>query len=199
VPDTPETALDFGQTLDYARHLFDNYIDWYKNADAKAQVLLGLNGVFLGFLTKSTFTSADELTKLTRGFGITTWLLLAIMCGTMAMSIFSAIRCLWSRTYAAGELRDKLASLGIVPGCEHYPPQAMWFFQLVHELKPDVFMATLLTIDRKFATVALGAQAIELSRTVSIKHRWINIGFSCVSASLIVFLAAMVSYVAHVA
>jgi len=44
MPDNPEAA----QALDYTRHLFDNYIDWYKNADSKGQVLISLNGVFPG-------------------------------------------------------------------------------------------------------------------------------------------------------
>lgn len=198
MPDLDKSAPS-SHALDYARHLFDNYTDWYKSADAKAQVLITLNGGFLAFLTSSAFAKGDDLQKLTSRFGIETWILLALMCIALTISIISAICCLWSRTYSTRHLRSKLRGLEVSPGCKHYPPQVMWFFQLVRELNPETFINQLLTIDDQFATRVLGAQVVELSKTVSQKHRWINIGFLFASAGLIIFVAAMISYVVRVA
>jgi hypothetical protein len=57
--------------LDYSRDLYKLILDWYKNADSKAQVLLTLDGVFLTFLTTSIFTNPEESSKLFATFTTT--------------------------------------------------------------------------------------------------------------------------------
>jgi hypothetical protein len=183
------------QALDYAHRLFENYIDWYKTAETKAQVLLTLVGGFLTFLTGSAFAKRDDLKKVVDYFGIETWILLAAMCLASTLAIVSAIVCLWSRTNSRREVNQLLHRPGAGSGGKDYPPQVMWFFQFVHELDPEAFTEKLLTINDEFAIRALGAQVVALSRTVTQKHKWVNVGFASASASLIIFVAAMISYV----
>jgi hypothetical protein len=54
--------------LDYSRRVYERTLEWYKNADAKAQVILTLDGAFSTFLTTSIFKAPDDLTKITQRF-----------------------------------------------------------------------------------------------------------------------------------
>jgi hypothetical protein len=183
-----------GVALEHARRLFDNCIDWYRSADAKAQVLLSLDGAFLAFLTGSVFGRSGDAALVVRRFGVDTWTFLGVMCAAMTVSIFSAIRCLWSRTYSQHELKEKIAKAA-PDDKDGYPPQVTWFFQFVHQLDPDTFTRQLLKVDEPYAIRVLASQIVELSRTVLEKHSWINLGFTSAAISLIAFVAALVSYV----
>jgi hypothetical protein len=195
---SPGSSSSSAQALQYAYRLFDNCTDWYKNADAKAQILLGLDGAFLAFLTSSAFAKPSDATSLFSKFRMDTWIFLALMCATLVVSIFSALRCLASRTYSRRELREIFRRLGVQPGSgKRYPPEVMWFFQLVRALDATEFKDQILTVDDKFATSVLASQASELSGRITQKHFWVNVGFTCAGASLILFVTAMVSYVAR--
>jgi hypothetical protein len=182
-----------GVALEHARHLFDNCLDWYRSADAKAQVLLSLDGVFLAFLTSSVFGRPSDAALVVRRFGVDTWTFLGVMCAALTVSIFSAIRCLWSRTYSEHDLKKKIAEAA--PDKDGYPPQVTWFFQFVHRLDPDTYTRQLLKVDEPYAIKVLASQIVELSRTVLAKHSWINLGFTSAAISLIAFVGALVSYV----
>src|SRR5215216_1568412 len=94
-------------TLDYSRRLYERIIDWYKNADSKAQIILTLNGAFVAFLTSSIFKNPDELLKLTNKFSAFTWFFLSLMCVCLVGSIVCALMCLWSRIAFSVE-RDEM-------------------------------------------------------------------------------------------
>ena len=98
---------ELSDALTYARRLYERVVDWYKNADAKAQIILTLDGAFLTFLTTSIFQSPDELTKITQRFNHGTWLCLLAMCLCLIGSIVSALMCLWSRIFFAAT-RDRV-------------------------------------------------------------------------------------------
>ena len=68
---------------------------------------------------------------------------------------------------------------------------------MVHALNRDSFKKQILHVDAEFETKVLASQIVALSKTVTAKHRWINFGFSSAATSLILFVGAMVSYVAH--
>jgi len=55
--------------VDYSRRHLELVINWYNNADSKAQVILTLDGAFLTFLTSSILGSPDDLGKIIGGFG----------------------------------------------------------------------------------------------------------------------------------
>jgi hypothetical protein len=40
-------------SLNYSRRLYSNVVDWYKNAETKAQILLSLDGIFVSVLVGS--------------------------------------------------------------------------------------------------------------------------------------------------
>lgn len=191
-------ASEESPALDYSRRLFANYMKWYENADSKAQILLGLDGAFLAFLTSSVFSKPEELRLVVSRFTVITWVLLAVMSVGLSVSIFSALRCLWSRTYGKRDLRELFSKLGLELGAPGpYPPEVMWFFQMVQELDGPSFKQQLETVDEKFEVRVLASQIWAVSRNVVKKHFWVDLGFLYACIGLVTFMAAMANYVSH--
>ena len=124
--------------LEFSRRIFDNILDWYKNADTKAQIILSLDGAFLVFLTSFIFTKPDDLLAVFSHFGAETWLLLGLMCLTFTGSILSVIFCLWSRVYSETELDEMLQKGNLnVADFKTYQPEFIFFFQFISRLDAD--------------------------------------------------------------
>lgn len=193
-------ASDMASALNYATLLFAGVVDWYKNADAKAQIILSLDGALVAFLTSSIFKAPVELSLITQRLTRGTWLLLAAMCLCLAGSIICALICLWSRVFLGikqdsilGRERAKIAE-----GVKTYSPNVMLFFKTISWLDHDRFQEQLGATDTAFHIKALASQAYLLSRRVYVKHVWVNAGFVLAGASLILFLASGASYLAAV-
>jgi hypothetical protein len=190
------SKVDSSEGLDYARDLYKLILDWYKNADLKAQVLLTLDGVFLSFLTASIFTKPEEVLKLFAAFTTTIWLFLLAMCACLTASIFSALSCLWSRLYLPPRIPSVLHKQGIQPSeGKTYPPRALGFFQFIGHFQEDQFRERLKTLDHEEEMEILAFQLIEVSKNVTKKHFWVDCGFFTASLSLIFFLFAGMLYV----
>jgi hypothetical protein len=188
---------DFSDALDYSRRLLERVIDWYKNADLKAQIILTINGAFLTFLTSSIFKNPEELIKVTQRFGALTWVFLILMCVCLVGSIISALLCLFSRILLFSKRDEVLVQAKErINLPQNYEPELMLFFETISWLDHRKFQSQLLTIDREFEIKALASQSYLLSRRVYVKHWLINIGFVLSGGSLIFFLASGISYVA---
>jgi hypothetical protein len=94
-----EGEVDQSIALAYANLVFANVVDWYKNADSKAQIILTLDGALVAFLTSSIFKEPEELWAITRNLTLSTWVLLMAMCACLVGSIITALMCLWSRVF----------------------------------------------------------------------------------------------------
>jgi hypothetical protein len=191
----PDSELS--DALQYSRRLYERVIDWYKNADSKAQIVLTLDGAFLTFLTTPIFNKSDELSKITQGFNASTWLFLILMCLCLVSSIIIALMCLWSRVLFSAK-RDKVLILEKekMTGADRYSPNVMLFFKTITWLDHDKFQAQLVGVDKEFEIKALASQIYLLSKRVYVKHLLINTGFVLTGASLIFFLASGISYLA---
>jgi hypothetical protein len=188
---------EISEPLDYSRRLYESVIDWYKNADSKAQIILTLDGAFLTFITSSIFKSPDELSKITQRFTFYTWLFLVLMCLCLVGSIIIALMCLWSRVFISAK-RDEVLLLEKekIKGSERYSPSLMLFFKTISWLDHDKFQAQLIGVDKEFEIKALASQSYLLSKRVYVKHLLINAGFILAAASLMFFLAGGISYLA---
>jgi len=172
------SKADSSEGLDYARDLYKLIVDWYKNADSKAQVLLTLDGVFLTFLTTSIFTNPEESSKLFAMFTTTIWLFLLAMCACLTVSIFSAFACLWSRLYLPPTIDLVLHKQGIRPSeGKTYPSRALGFFQFIGHFQEYQFRERLNTLDHQEEMKILAFQLIEVSKNVTKKHFWVDCGF----------------------
>jgi hypothetical protein len=192
--------VDQSIALAYANLVFANVVDWYKNADSKAQIILTLDGALVAFLTSSIFKEPDELWDITRNLTLPTWVLLMAMCSCLVGSIITALMCLWSRVFL-GIKRD--SGLGqerrrIREGSKVYSPNVMFFFKTICWLDHDRFQEQLAATDASFHIRALGSQAYLLSKRVYLKHVLVNAGFMLAGASFILFLASGISYLLHI-
>jgi hypothetical protein len=183
--------------LDYARRLFERVVDWYKNADSKAQIILTLDGAFLTFLTTSIFKNPDDLSKITQRFTFSTRLFLVLMCLSFIGSILTALMCLWSRIFLFSK-RDEvlLREKKEIKEAERYSPNVMLFFKTISWLDHDKFQSQLADVDKEFEIKALASQSYLLSKRVNTKHLLVNLGFALSGAGLIFFLASGISYLA---
>jgi hypothetical protein len=198
--DAQTAKPDRSEVLSFASFLFANVVDWYKNADAKAQIILTLDGALVTFLTTSVFRKPTELAEVTQKLTSVTWLLLISMCLCLVGSIVSALMCLWSRVFL-GSKRDIVLGRErrrIKEGVRPYSPSVMLFFKTISWLDHDTFQEQVGTTDIPFQVKALASQTYLLSKRVYRKHVLVNAGFVLAGASLIFFLASGVSYLANV-
>src|ERR1035441_4724206 len=86
-----ESDSDLTSAVNYSNLVFANVVDWYKNADSKAQIILTLDGALVAFLTTSIFKVPSEVSLITQRFTTRTWLLLMAMCLCLVGSIISAL------------------------------------------------------------------------------------------------------------
>ena len=193
MPD-PETS----DAVQYARQLLMLVINWYNNADSKAQIILTLDGVFLTVLTSSVLKSPDDVKKIVGVFYSETWLFLILMCVCLVASIVSALICLLSRIFLLPK-RDSILrrEREKVQTAATYSPNVMLFFQTITWLDHDKFQQQLRTVDQDFEVKALASQIYHLSKRVNTKHKAVNFGFIFAGACLVFFLAAGISYVAR--
>ena len=187
--------MSAGHNIEYTRRLYDDVRAWYDNADAKAQVVLGIDGAFLAFLTSALFSTPDDLRQILGTFSPVTWILLALMVVTLAGSIAAALICLWSRIYSDAELKafeeeGRIKS----PEGDRYTGPTSWFFQIISVLKEDAFKRTLLAADAELELEVMTFQILKLSGNVRKKHAAVNWGFRLAGATLFLFLAAGISY-----
>jgi hypothetical protein len=184
--------------IEYARRLHEDVLQWYRSAETKSQIILTLDGVFLGFLAGPLLSGGSEVTGILDSFGSDTWIFLALMALSLAFSILSAVLCLISRTYSKAELNRFFAELMMDPDKpETYRPQGMWFFQHVAGLNKGAFEQRLLQAEPNLEISALASQIYVLGGNVVKKHRWANRGFFFTGSTLLLFLATAVSLVLH--
>ncbi|MFL6229201.1 MAG: hypothetical protein ACJ741_10510 [Pyrinomonadaceae bacterium] len=196
----------------YARRLFDRIAKWYAVSDAKAEKLIGFDGVFTAFLVTLIFGKRDDVNGILGGFRLETYWLLALMCLFLAISILSALACFWSNievfallrrrfarqreealTRKGGQRTNEEGEAGRKPS-DIYEPEEIWFFQKVGWLEEDKFKRTLLRVNSEAEVQALASQCIILARRVTWKHLWLNIGILCAALSLLCFLGIVFSY-----
>jgi hypothetical protein len=177
------------QPLKYINAIYAHAEHWYENADRKAQIVLVLDGAFLGFITNQAFT-------ITLSFGPATTMLLALMALSLAASILSAILCLHPRLHAErGKTEAMLIDeIGTHDTAEPIPARLSWFFGYLAQLDQERVARQLQNVDDSFAAEALAHEAAKLSRNVLQKHIWANRAFLFVSLSLIFLLLATASY-----
>ena len=185
--------------IEYARRLYDDVLGWYHSADTKAQVLLGLDGAFLAFLTAATFQTPEDLGKIIAKFSPWTWRLLVLMSATLITSMGAAVYCLWSRIYFRSSLDDWIKNAKTpARTATEYPPDVMWFFQHVAALDASKFRQTLNNVDSPFELNAMASQLEKLPSNVRKKHIAVDIGFAFSVATLVLFALAAGSYVVTV-
>lgn len=190
------TNSDLGDAVDFARRALDINLDWYRNADTKAEIMLSLDGIFLAFVTSSIFMKRDDLARILDSFTNWTWFLLGLMCVALAASILCAIGCLWSRIPLSNRAREQyFAERNIYEDkLETYLPESTLFFQKISWLDSELYQKLLLSVTPSFEIRALAADVHTLASNIVKKHRLVDLGFFLTGVSLLLLLASGISY-----
>jgi hypothetical protein len=188
------TPTNVGQ--DHLQRTYAQAVDWYKNADAKAQVVLAFDGAFITILGTALLSKPADMRLVIGEFKADTWLFLALMCLSALSSIFGALCCLWSRIYSIKQIQDAFKKACTDPKVSStYAPQFVSFFQHISYLQPEELAERLRTADADFVTRTLAYEVVALSKNVTRKHAWVNRAFVLAGVSVGMFLAACASYV----
>lgn len=176
-------GTEASHAVDYARRLHKDVNDWYTSADNKAQILLTLNGVLLGFLGSAAFWGADELQLAVAKIGYETFAFFIAFLISLGVSIVSALMCLKSRLRHDGQ--------------EDLPPvpENLWFFQRLPRIAPREFVEKLRSVTPETEIEILSSQIQILSFNVINKHVWFNRGFKFFVVGLLCFLMVVASYI----
>jgi len=192
-------ANKHNENIEYIRNLYQNVLDWYKNADSKAQVILAIDGGLVAFISSTAFAKPDEIKLILKEFTPITWMFLTFMFASLVASMGSAIFCLWSRIYSSEDLtiiiekaisKAKTSEFSNYP----YPPSVACFFQFIERLDKEKFRETLNSVNIDFEIKALSNQIYILSGNVRRKHYYVNLGFMFSLAALIFFFLSSISY-----
>jgi hypothetical protein len=198
--DQPQAHTSTQQaTLDYLRDIEADLRHWYRAAETKAQLVLTVNGLFVTFLTASVLTKPDDVARTTAVFGVETWIFLASMSLSLALSIVGAVACLASRGLNPHHREKLLKDKGVdLDKSDTYAPELTAFFYYLAILRPDQFAERMLTVDLGFVLRAHASDIVEFSGAIVTKHRWVNIAFILTGATLGFFLCTGISYVLRV-
>ena len=182
-------------SVQYARRLYDNISEWYRNADSKAQVVLAINSAFIAFFASTVFTEPGKLRSILSESGWITSHILTCMFLSLLGSMGASIYGLWSNLYIFPKRRIKNFSGEVV---NTYPLKVMWFFQFIAYLDQKKFQTTLATIEQDSELKILAEEIHVLSGKVRKKHIAVNVGFILAAFNLILFFAAARSYMIEV-
>lgn len=173
--------------LELTRKIYSDVLDWYKAAESKAQILLGLIGSFIVFISGIILGNPEEITVILANFSWVVWSWLGLTFAAMLFCLFAAFKCLWSRINVA---LPEEAGNNQVP----YPTERLYFFGHHANHQPARLYHTLRGVNPDKELQIYAAQIIILSRNVVKKHRWINRGIIAICLSILFLLLSTVFY-----
>ena len=180
--------------LEYVRRLYANVLDWYKNADLKANIILTIDGAFLTFVSTALFYQAGDIGRIP----LYTLVLLGLMALTLFISLSCAIACIWSRIYRNREI-DRMFKKREVDSKDYttYIPSVSWFFQFISVLNKAEFEKKMRNLEPTFEIDAMASQIYYLSKNVREKHKYVNFGFVFTVITMVFFLASAATFLLY--
>jgi hypothetical protein len=177
--------------LEYSRLLYANVLEWYKTADIKAQVILSVNGLFLGVTTSTLFAKRTDLREVLITLPASSWYLFLAMAVCIAISIALAIAALSSQLNLPTPDRVAYTEQNGQKVCD---PQVMWFFQAIAKLDRESFRLCLHSVDDNFQVDILASQIHKLAQNVRWKHVMVNCAFILFGLGLVLFIGSAAAY-----
>ena len=171
-------------------------MDWYKVAEAKAQLILTVNGVFITIGFGIVSAKPDDVSVPTRDLSPVTWVFLALSVSALAGAISAAASSLLSRHRHNIKADFKHLDIDIKDEAPRlpYPAESLWYFGHLGSLPFRQAVESFDQIDEEDEFKILTFHVVGLSRVVLRKHRLINIGWLLTSIALLSLLAAITSY-----
>jgi len=106
-----EPVVQCGTEVDaeYVRRVYERAIDWYKVAEAKAQLILTVNGVLVTVVFSIFAGNIRDERDLAKVSGVETWFFLLVCTGALLGAVTCAAACLWSQH--GKSIRENLLAL----------------------------------------------------------------------------------------
>jgi hypothetical protein len=199
------SAQNASENLNYLIRLFEKTLDWYKVADAKGQLLLALDGVFITAVTAMIFDEPEDLTRGLAAAGIAGSIILGLSAASIVGSVICAVGCLYSRLSDA-KIEGFEQGLAIdTSKLPSYTPKIAGWFGYVATIArlsdggtagrtENSFIGYLCRIDSDGEREMLAEQVVALSQKVLTKHRWIDSGWILAGSALFWLVWFAVAY-----
>jgi hypothetical protein len=194
----PDPILQRQEALIYCRAVYASMPDWYKIADAKGQLLLTINGIFVTVLSGLVLLRPDELIVRKSQLTWIAWMFIIGAAIAVGYSIICAIICLHSRLSNA-DMDKHHASFQYLDseGRSHYHPAVTFWFGTVARFKNEhEGRDLLLNSSSKFELSAIADEILLFVPNVLAKHQWANRGWAAAGCALLLTLAAAITIVA---
>ncbi|MCY4725960.1 hypothetical protein NYO98_06695 [Nocardioides sp. STR2] len=174
--------------------------NWYQSAEAKAQLILTVNGIFVAFLSSLVLRGVNTLYDSLSEFAFETWLLLGAMAACLASSIICAVLALANRGLRADRLAGLYRMHAVDPDIpETVRPEVVMHFYPISGLSNRAFVDRMVSVDTPFATRAIVNDSHVFACFIRAKYRWINRGYILMGATFVFFLMTSADYAVRVA
>ncbi|MET9785556.1 Pycsar system effector family protein [Streptomyces canus] len=152
-------------------------MDWYKVAEAKAQLILTVNGVLVTLAFGTAAGHVDDGRDLGRVTGVETWCFFIAVVAALLGAVVCAAACMWSRH--GTNYKGTFARLDVNPeDPASYRPEVLWYFGDLAHLEMEAAVTLIGRADRTFEITALSYNVVHLSGIVLRKHRFVNAGWA---------------------
>jgi hypothetical protein len=186
--------------LAYTKALYTNIIDWYKDVQTRAQLLLTLDGAFVTILSGVIFAKGTDLQAATENFGLETWMFLGALGLSFGFSGLFTILALMPLGLNENRIWERFektmqedARAGRTP-----PTSVMWYSQFVQRVGRDNFLRDSAKIGDREEQAALASQIFALSERLGRKYRWVFYGYVGAGAALLMLLLTVGSYLIRI-
>ena len=194
----PDPILQRQEALIYCRAVYASMLDWYKVADAKGQLLLTINGIFVTVLSGLVLLRPDELIARKSQLTWVAWMFIVGAAVAVGCSIICAIICMHSRL-SNSRMDKHHASFQYIDseGRAHYRPAVtFWFGTLARFRNKQEGRGLLLNSSGEFELSAIADEILLFAPNVLAKHQWVNRGWAAAGGALLLTLAAAITIVA---
>jgi hypothetical protein len=199
--------------LEYLRRQYLNVMEWYKSADSKAQILLGVNGALVSLIGITFFAVPNQLVERFSVMSLWTVILLSAAGFCITGSIICGVRAIYANLSNARISRIH-SDINLNPDdSSTYGPEGMWWFGFIGQIvasaraRPAVYAKRKLAIkkfllenaDAQFESEALASQITVLAENTLMKFRWVNRGWLFYTFGLGCLMIFIAMYVIDIA
>ncbi len=193
----PDVEVDPDETLEFLRRAYSSTREWYGIAERKAQLVLGANGILVTVVFGTIFGKIDQLHALKATLQPDTWILAALVTGSIVGAVSCACLCMWS-LHGKTSMRE-LDEMGVhIENSDSYCAEALWYFGYLATLDAEFAREKLQNADRQFEIRALSYHMISLSKRVCRKHKYINAGWALTGLALIFTVVTAFSIIVQI-
>jgi hypothetical protein len=166
--------------IDYLFRQFEAIFEWYKRAEDKAGLLIGLNTLALGVVNGLVFVGAGEIRAVQGFYTPLIGALLALSGLALVASYLQVLRAVRSR-HDVGDIATG-------------PAERLWFFGDIAAMSREQHREAMAAWDEHTLERSLLSQIHILSRNVVAKHAALNRAVTFTVIALLLLLALGIAY-----